>query len=497
MKKPSIEIVDAAPADAPKLTAERILAMTPKETAGEVDKIRAANEEQEKVNKRALAAYSRSELTDVGNCEGFARAYSEDIRYCFPWKSWVVYTSARWSRDEPNLIETLAKRFVKHMYLTGWSAKDAKLAAWAFRSQARQKIADFLSLARTEPGIPIRPDEFDHDPWLLNLKNGTFELKEDRFRSHRATDFLSKITPIEFDAAALCPLWLGFLDRIMDGNQELIGFLQRAVGYSLSGDTSEQVFFILYGSGMNGKSTFVSTILRLLGEYAIQIRTESLMEQRFDAVPSDIARMKGCRFVSLQETPAGRVLNESLIKGLTGGDMTTARERYADEFQFWPSHKIWLSTNHRPEIRGTDFALWRRVRLVPFDTRISEGDQDKNLSEKLAEELPGILMWALEGCRDWLFKADLRAPAEVLSATESYRSDMDVLESFFSELCKAEGHIMGKDLFAAYRGWAEMNKEQVRSNKWFTNRMRERGFRKEKKTAGVLWLGVSLKEAEV
>ena len=283
--------------------------------------------------------------------------------------------------------------------------------------------------------------------------------------------------PIDFDPDAECPIFLAFLERVMAGNCALIAFLQRAVGYSLTGLTGEQVLFLLYGLGANGKSTLLEILRALLGDYAQQTEFSTFLVRKQDGVRNDLARLRGARFVSAVEMEGERRLSEALVKQLTGGDTISARFLFSEFFEFLPAFKLWLAANHKPEIRGTDHAMWRRVRLIPFTVTIPDDAQDKSLPAKLRAELPGILAWAVRGCLQWQANG-LDAPDEVTRATEDYRAEMDVLGDFLAERCIDESgtHVLAADLYGAYRLWSEQNGAEAISGVAFARRLTERGF---------------------
>ena len=297
-----------------------------------------------------------------------------------------------------------------------------------------------------------------------------------------------------YDEGAEAPTWLAFLDRIMAGDRELIDFLQRAIGYSLTGDTREHCLFILYGTGRNGKSTKLETLRALLGDYAMQTPAETLLVKRENAIPNDIARLRGGRFVAASESEDGKWLAESLVKQLSGGDTLSARFMRGEWFDFLPTFKTWLATNHKPVIRGTDVAIWSRIRLVPFDVRIPDAEQDKGLGARLRAELPGILRWAVAGCLAWQ-RDGLGAPAGVRRATDRYREEMDVLAGFLADRClvapTAQASAAG--LYKAYTEWCEASGEKPLSQRALGPRLLERGFAAHKGTGGQrLWRGVGV-----
>ncbi|MFN3763256.1 MAG: phage/plasmid primase, P4 family, partial [Anaerolineae bacterium] len=322
---------------------------------------------------------------------------------------------------------------------------------------------------------------------------GTIDLRSGELRPHNPDDLITKIAPVDYIPDAQAPTWEAFLHRIMDGNERLIAFLQRAVGYSLTGDTSERVLFILYGTGANGKTTFLETLRALLGDYGIQAPADTLLVGRENAVPNDIARLRGARFIAVSEISEGRRLAEVLVKSLTGRDTITARFLYSEFFEFRPEGKIWLATNHKPIIRGTDKAIWDRIRLIPFTVTIPEAEQDKHLVEKLKRELPGILAWAVRGCLEWQ-TSGLGVPEEVRSATEAYRAEMDVIGAFIADRCilSAGARVKAGDLYEAYRKWCEENKEEPLNKIAFGLRLAERGLVSERDMHARYWRGIGL-----
>lgn len=286
-----------------------------------------------------------------------------------------------------------------------------------------------VTLAESEPGIPVLPGELDRDPWLLNVKNGTVDLRTGELRPHKRDDLITKIVPVEYDSEASCPTWLAFLNRIMDGNERLIAFLQRAAGYSLTASTQEQCFFLLYGTGANGKSVFLTTLLAVMGDYGIQAAPDLLLAKSGESHPTEVADLFGARLVVATETEAGRRLAENLVKQHTSGDRLKARFMRQDFFEFEATFKIWLATNNKPIVKGTDYAIWRRIKLIPFTVTIPPEERDKSLPAKLRQELHGILAWAVQICLEWQ-KYGLNEPQEVTAATCAYRDEQDILGSW-------------------------------------------------------------------
>lgn len=436
-------------------------------------------------------------LTDLGNTERFIANHGKKVRYCYPWRRWLVWTGARWERDDAGRVHRLAKETVRSIYREASDEEDEDrrkaLAKHARASESESRIRAIVELAKSE--IPVSPDELDADPMFLNVLNGTIDLRTGELREHRREDLITKLAPVEHDPAAAAPTWEAFLERVLPG-EELRQFVQRAAGYSATGNTSEQCMFIHHGPGANGKSTFQESLSATLGDYAMRTPTETLLVKRPGGVPNDVARLKGARFVTASETEEGRRLAESLVKDLTGQDTISARFMWAEWFDFKPTHALHLSTNHKPEIRGTDAAIWRRIRLIPWAVTIPPAEQDRKLAEKLRGELPGVLLWIVRGCLEWQHEG-LRAPEEVRQATKAYRAEMDVLAAFLADCCvrgEDETEFAG-ELWGAWKRWCEETGEQFGSQKRFGGRLAERGFlnHRDSRTGRKVWSGLSLR----
>ena len=431
--------------------------------------------------------------TDIANARRFVRQHGDDVRWT-PERGWLVWDGTRWQPDDIRRIHSKAKSTVEKIF------DEIKLASeqddifrWAKRSQSARAIKDLLFLAQSDPKITARQSEFDDDPWLLNCQNGIVDLRTGQLRPHAREEFLTRVAPIEYDPDARSERWLAFLDRIMDGNADLLTFVQRAAGYSLTASVREQVLFFCYGGGQNGKTVFLETMQRLLGDYALNARTETIMAKRDAGIPNDVARLAGARFVAINETADGQKLHEPLIKDMTGGDTMTARYLHREFFDFRPMFKLWLRGNHKPQITGTDEGIWRRIRLIPFTVTIPESERDGTLGEKLAKELPGVLAWAVAGCLDWQ-KHGLGMPEAVADAVREYRTEMDVLGQFLEERCRVtrNAQVTAKALYVAYRQWANETGENAVNQTRFGLAMVERGFRKKRERAGVLYHGIEL-----
>jgi putative DNA primase/helicase len=438
-------------------------------------------------------------LTDVGNARRLVNLHGRDLRYIPEFRKWLAWDGGRWLMDEDGEIMRRAKDTATAIYIEARNASEAgdqgmadRLASHAGRTQSANRIKALIELAQSEPGIPVRTTELDQDNYLLGVTNGVINLRTGALREPRREDHLTKQAMVAYSPNAQAPLFMAFLDRIMGGNRALVDFLQRAIGYSLTGDTGEQCLFFLYGSGANGKSTLLNTLKELLGDYAMQCPAETLMVKQGGGIPNDIARLRGARFVATSETEDGRRFAESMIKQLTGQDTIAARFLFAEYFEFVPNFKIWLGANHKPVIRGDDYAIWRRIRLVPFIVTIPPDERDTNLPAKLKDEYPGILAWAVQGCLEWQ-RQGLNPPPEVLAATEEYKSEMDLIGKWIEECCITTPHATAKAsaLYSSYKRWVEDNGGFPLSSTKFGLKLGDRGFAKEK-SGTVIYRGIGL-----
>ena len=437
-------------------------------------------------------------LTDLGNARRLVALHGRDLRYCHPWQKWLVWDTRRWLVDDTAEVLRRGKATVANIYKEAAEASDATqrkaLADHGKRSEAEARIKAMISLAESEPGIPVRPDDLDTNLWLLNVTNGTLDLETGELQAHNPDDLITKIAPVAFDADAKCPIWDAFLERILPA-AKLRSFLQRLVGYSMTGLTTEQIIAFLIGNGANGKSTLIETFQSMLGDYAKTAAPGMLLTSRGDRHPTELADLHGARFVSTVEVGEGRRLKEDLIKQLTGGDTIKCRRMHENFWEFTPTHQLFIAANLKPEIRGADVAIWRRIVVVPFDVTIPPTEQDKNLAQKLKAELPAILAWAVGGCLAWQSDG-LGASTEVAAATANYRVEQDALALFLEERCiEGDGlQVRAASAFKAYISWATAqgfsDRERLSGND-FGGRMRAR-FESKKGSTGRFYHGVGL-----
>ena len=444
-------------------------------------------------------------LTDLGNASRLVACHGQELQYCHAWKKWLIWSGTHWKADDTGKIVQLAKDIVQRLHLEAIEAQDAKLkvklAKWALQSESGVRIREMIRLAPSETGIPVTPDDLDADHWTLNVPNGTLDLPSGELRPPRREDLCTKLIPIPFHPKSECPRWQKFLADVTCGKQDLAQFLQRAVGYTLTGSTKEQVIFILHGTAANGKTTFVELIRKLLGGYALTADASTFLARPYDGVRNDLARLRAARFVSAQEVGEGRRLDESLAKQVTGGDAVTARYLYAEFFEFVPQLKLFLATNHKPEIRGTDNAIWRRIRLVPFTRIFASEEQDKDMLRKLKGEMQGTLAWAVEGCLAWQ-RNGLDEPEAVVEATRDYRKEMDEVGEFITECCVLHKNawVSSENLYREYQDWCRSNGSEPMKKTRLGIRLGERGLSSNRITAGAnrgknRWNGIGLTDS--
>lgn len=438
-------------------------------------------------------------LDDMGNAKRFIDLFGEDFRYNYTDKTFLYWDGCRWAADLTGAVERSADVAVEAMSAEAdwYESSGDEDAAKAFRKHikaSRSNKSKTNMLKEVQHNMPIMPFQLDKHKMAFNVPNGTLSLKSGELVPAKRDYFITKFSPVEFTQNADCPMWRRFLDDIFGGDKELIRYIQKAVGYSMTGDTSEQCVFFLYGTGRNGKSTFLDVLREIFGDYVSNIQPETIMVKNGmgNGINSDIARLKGARMVTTVEPNEGVRLNEGLIKQLTGDDAVTARKLYGNEFEFKPEFKLWMATNHKPVIRGTDDGIWRRIHMIPFTVQIPVDKVDRQLKSKLEREYPAILRWAVEGCLLWQ-REGLKQPKAVLNMTREYRREMDVISGFLDDRCEVGEGFSAKssELYAAYSAWCESNTEYKMSNTKFSVEMDKR-FPKTKQRDGMYFSGVKL-----
>lgn len=430
--------------------------------------------------------------TDMANAARLVRRHGENIRYASEGK-WLVWEGKRWIIDDKAVrIQGLAKDTAQGIYDEIKTASEPKaMFTHARKSQSKGALEAMATVARD--AVLCSLSNFDTDPWLLNARNGTIDLRTGMIRAHARGDHLTKIVEIDYDPAADCDLWDQFLQYITALDEDLYGYLRRLIGYSLTGDTSEQVLHFLFGIGANGKSVFCEVLAELMGDYAIIVSPEMIMQKRHQGIPNDIARLRGIRLAMMNETSQGAHFDEQKLKDLTGSDKLTGRFLHAEFFDFMPTHKLIIRGNHKPVISGTDEGIWRRLRLVPFAVNIPSDEQDKLLINKLRAELPGILKWAVQGCLEWQ-RDGLQPPAVIMDAVKEYRQESDTLGRFIQECCETRKNAQVKSsaFFQRYQDFAATGGERWMPSKDLPHEMRRRGFGWVKTKTGNIFEGLEL-----
>lgn len=441
---------------------------------------------------------------DTGNAQRFVDLFGDKVRYCYTDKRWLWYDGRKWCTDMTGAVKRLADKAVACMSaeLKVYEQTDADEGtdmAKAFEKHmksSRSNKSKNAMLNEVMHHVPILPSQLDRYKAALNTPGGVIDLKSGALAPHDPKNYFTKITAVEYSENADCPRWLAFLDDIFRKDKDLIRYVQKAVGYSLTGSTTEQCAFFLYGTGRNGKSTFIDIIRDIFGDYAANIQPETIMvrSNQSTAINSDIARLKGARLVTSVEPNEGVRINEGLLKQLTGDDTVTARKLYGDEFEFKPEFKLWMATNHKPVIRGTDTGIWRRIHMIPFTVQIPEEKIDRRLKYKLSAELTGIFRWAVEGCLLWQ-KEGLKMPRAVLEEVREYRREMDVISAFVEDKCTVgKGlSVQSSALYAAYLRWADSGNEYKMSNTKFGLEIAKR-FEKVKGRKYNYYSGLTLDE---
>ncbi|MGI9073255.1 MAG: DNA primase family protein [Bryobacteraceae bacterium] len=440
-------------------------------------------------------------FTDLGNSERLIDIHGADLRYCHPWRKWLVWDGQRFKLDATAELVRRAKDTTRRMFSTAAVIEDADRRDRALKhardTEKHSRIRAMVDLAAAEEGVPVLPEQLDSDPWLLNVLNGTLDLRNGCLREHRREDLITKLCPVAYDRGTDCPTWRGFQQRVTNGDEELLLFKQRAIGYALTGALEKRSLFIYYGSGNNGKTTELELLRDLFGDYAGQMRIESITEQRRrdgNAPSPDIADLRGLRLVVSSEPSEGQRLAENTVKYLTSMGTIKARHLHRENFEFQQTWKIYMDCNHKPVIRGTDAAIWNRIGLVSFEVTIPDGEIDPELPAKLRKELPGILAWAVDGCLAWRIHG-LNPPASVQAATAEYRQEMDVIARFIEDCCVLSdwSSARGKMLYEKYQKWCGETGENAQTMTSFGTLISQRdGVTKIHDEKGVRYNGIGL-----
>ncbi len=443
-------------------------------------------------------------LTDLGNAERFVDENSTTVRYVPQMRSWLVWDSRRWAVDTTGAVLHLAKSTVRSIGRTPGTAEYRKPAVrtHANKSESADKMSAMVKVASSDPAVVVDAKHLDTAHHLLGVGNGVVDLRTKELRPAHQNDLMTKQAGTHYDPNARCPRWLAFLDQVMLGDQAMVDYLQVLFGYAATGSTAEHMMVVNVGGGRNGKGIAQGLVARALGEYAQTMPAASLMESRYSdsgsGPSSDIARMRGARYIQSSETSAGCKLAEAKVKSMTSSDTQVARFLNQEFFEYQPTGCIFLATNHRPSIKGSDKGIWSRLRIINWDFQVTEETMNKHLDTELEEELPGILAWVVEGAHRW-YSEGMQTPAKVKQAVADYKVEMDTLGEFLDQECRValgdpDVYDSANALYQRYRTWAVNQGEKPMAQRSFGIQLAERGF--ERKKLGLErrghWLGLKL-----
>lgn len=459
----------------------------------------------EGVSNQSLIKFN---FSDVGNAERLVAMFGKNIRYNPIRKKWFIWSGKYWEVDTSGKIETMARKVIRKLQQEGIELPSCeentklkeRISQYVLRSESDAKIKAMINQAKTQNALIIK--ETDKNGYQLNLLNGTLNLKTGLLEKHNRKDFITRIVNIEYEPQTQCPNWIEFINKIFLDNKELINYIQKSIGYSITGDADLQCFYILHGRGSNGKGTFIKTVMTLLGDYAGLLKGNSLMEKMGDeGARGDLAKLQNKYFVCVNELEEGRSFDEALVKSLSSGsgEAIPVRRMYEEEFDLHPTFKMWMTTNKLPKVKGTDEGIWRRIRKIPFEYSF-ENDENKNekfFEELLLPEISGVLNWALEGCLKWQ-QEGMKLPEIVKFAIDDYRSDMDPVQRFLSEECIISETCKApiSRLYEIYSDWCHENKEYVLSSIKFSKKLSEKGFKQSKSMNTRYWEHIGIVDSE-
>lgn len=444
----------------------------------------------------AIELLTHTPATDVGNAECLSVLYSSVMRYCHTRKSWLLWDGVRWRTDACGKAQKMTVDMVRARQQAAMEAEDfqtrKRVAEWGLSSENITRVDAALKLARVIDPFATTIDRYDANTLLATATNGTLDLRGGTYRQSDPEDYLTMQLGTAYEPDAKAPRWEKFLEEVFGGDTELISYMQRAVGYSLTGETKEEILFLCYGSGANGKSKFLDVLTHLLGDYAGAASFETFNAGNRNEAGYDLAVLKGKRAVTVIETNEDRYLDEAKVKAVTGQDVISCRFLYGNFFTYRPQFKIWMAMNHKPVIRGTDNGIWRRVHLIPF-TQTFKGREDRDLITKLLAELPGILNWALEGLRQWQ-QFGLGMPEAVRKATEEYRRESDSIGQWIEERTRENplGQLRAGEGYGDYSAWALERGERPFGQKKWKQSLVERGYKDSRNSRGVHYFGLEL-----
>jgi putative DNA primase/helicase len=439
--------------------------------------------------------------TDLGNAERLGALHGRDIRYV-PGIGWLAWDGRRWGRDDTGEMMRRAKVTARSIYNDAAGCDDdeerRRIAAWARTSESEARLRAMTNLAASEQQLVRRANTLDADPWLLNVANGTIDLRTGKLRGHDRADLITKLAPVEYHPDARSARWDSHLRRVTGDDDELAAFLRRVAGYTLTGDVSEEILPFLHGPGATGKTATIETIKTTLGDYASTADFETFLKRRGDSgIRNDIARLAGARMVVSVEVDDGKHLAEGLIKQITGGDTVTARYLYAEAFEYSPQFTLWLVANARPRVHADDDALWRRILQVPFTEVIPPHERDPELKRALRtdpDERAAVLAWLVQGCLEWQQRG-LDVPERVRDYTNEYRAENDPIAEWIADDCHlGDQHwTAAKTLRAAYEHWCEESGQKpLDASRAWGKALKAHGCTRARRHDGHGWQGIGL-----
>jgi putative DNA primase/helicase len=448
-------------------------------------------------NRVRIQKLQSFQTTDAGNAEAFELLHGDKFKFDFNKAKWLAWNHRYYVEDVDGETQraalATARELLSAAALIKHDGDRKRRIQWALRSESVYGRKSMLISAQSIKSLATTTKDYDRDPFLLTVGNGTLDLRAGTLRDARPKDLITRATDVSYDPSATAPRWIQFLDEIFVGEKEVIDYVQRAVGYSLTGITKEHCFFLLCGGGANGKTTFLETIVKLLGTHATTAGFDTFLVHEQSGIRNDVAALCGARFVKAAEAAHKAKLDEAVMKQLTGEDTISARFLYHEAFEYRPQFKIWLATNYKPKIWETSEAIWRRIKLIEFNRHFMGPQADASLRAKLEAELPGILTWALRGCLAWR-KFGLKEPQRISRATQGYRLESDQIGRFFNDRCDLQPNrrTPAKQLYDDYVLWCGRHHEIPVANNLFAAKLAERGIERKRAAEGVIYRGLGL-----
>lgn len=424
---------------------------------------------------------------DIWNSEKFVALYEGKLAFISDSGKWLkrsdenIWEYCNKGEETQAGINAIQQFLIETQELLINNSPDAKSTlSHLCKSQSLSKINSMLDIAKTSKKISVINAELDSNPWLLGVKNGVVNLKTGHLLKNEPNMYITKLCNVHFEKNTSCPTWLNFLDQLFPEDLETIETIQRAIGYSLTGLTTEEVIFICYGYGSNGKSVFNNVLMEIFGTYGKSAPNSLLVTRnKNDGSPrNDLAGIVGARLVSINELQGGDRLDEAIVKQLAGREKISTRFLYKEFFEYQPSFKCWLRTNHRPIITGDDDGIWRRLILIPFEQKFIDTNKDPDIERKLLLEKNGILNWAIEGCLKWQ-RDGLKVSKKIHTVINDYRSDSDILGEFISDKYRFApvSKILDAEMYRDWVFWCEENGYKPMTKISFTRRLSERGHK--------------------